>query len=62
MVKVRFKRVFNLSRHECVGVILENAQAGAGAEVDPLAAIFGAGIFGGVFDFSSTGGLVFGDG
>ena len=47
--------MLNLTNHKTVGVGLERAQAGAGAEVDALAAIQGAGVAVRVFDFAAAG-------
>lgn len=51
--------MFHIARHERVGILFEDAQAGAGAEVDALAAIVRAGMARGVFDGPPAGGLVF---
>lgn len=52
--------MFHFARHERIGVLLEDAQAGAGAEIDSLAAIHGAGIICRVFEFASAGSFIFG--
>ena len=52
--------VFDLAGHEWIGVLLEDAQTGAGAEIDPLAAIHSARVFGRVFQSAATGGFIFG--
>lgn len=49
----------HFARHERVRVLLEDAQAGAGAEVDPLLTIGGAGIVRRVLEFPPTDGFVF---
>ena len=51
--------VLDFSRHKRIGIPFKGAQAGAGAEIDPLAAIQGAGINGRVFQFASAGGFMF---
>ena len=51
--------VFDLAGHEWIGVLLEDAQTGAGAEIDPLAAIHGTRVFGGVVQFTSAGSFIF---
>ncbi len=53
------QRMFHLSRHKRIGVLLEDTQAGAGAEVDLLAFIFGAWKFGWVFDLPTARGFEF---
>ena len=54
--------VLDLSRHKRMGIPLKDAQAGTGAEIDPLATIHGAGIVGWVFQFAFAGGLCSGGG
>jgi hypothetical protein len=51
--------MFDFSRHKWIRVFLKNAQASAGAEIDPLTPIDGARIIGWVFEFTSAGGLIF---
>ena len=52
-------RVFDFARHERIRVPLKGAQAGARAEIDPLAAIHGARIVGRVIQFASAGSFIF---
>ena len=52
-------RVFNLARHERIRALLEDAQAGLFAKVDPLAAIDGVGIIRGVFEFAAASSFIF---
>ena len=52
--------MFHFPGHEWIRVLLEDAQAGARAEVNSLAAIDGAGVFGGVVQFTSAGSFIFG--
>jgi hypothetical protein len=47
--------MLHFARHKQIGFLLEDAQAGAGAETDLLAANHGAGIFDRVFEFASAG-------
>lgn len=54
------QRMFHLPFHKRIGVLLKDTQAGAGAEVDPLAAIICAWKFGWVFDLPAAGSFVFG--
>jgi hypothetical protein len=53
------KGMFHLTCHERVRVFFEDSQAGAGAEVDRLTAIFRVGIPGWVFEGSPTSSLMF---
>lgn len=45
--------------HERIRVLLEDAQAGARAKVNPLAAIHGTGIIRRVFEFAAAGSFEF---
>lgn len=54
-----FDRMFHFARHESIRVLLKDAQAGAGTEVDPLAAIGGAGVICQVFERAAAGRFVF---
>jgi len=47
--------MFYFTRHERIGIQIENAQAGAGAEIDPLFVIDRARIIGWVFERAATG-------
>lgn len=51
--------MFHLSCHEWIGVLLEDSQTGAGAEIDPFAVIDGAGIFGWIFEYAATDSFVY---
>ena len=51
--------MLNLASHERIRVLLEDAQAGLRAEVNPLAAIHGAGIMHWIFQFTAAGGFIF---
>lgn len=51
--------VFDIPSHKGIGILLEGTQAGPCAEIDPLAAIYGAGIVGRVFQFAPAGGFMF---
>ena len=55
-----FERMFHFTRDKRIGVLFKDTQAGAGAEVDLLAAIVGARIIHWVFQFTSAGSFVFG--
>lgn len=55
-----FDGMFHFARHEKIRILLEDTQAGVRAEIDSLAAIDGAGIFGRFFEFASAGRFVFG--
>ena len=50
--------VYDFSRHKGFGVPLEDAQAGARAKVNPLAAVRGAGIIGRIFEFAAASGFI----
>ena len=52
--------MFHLARHERIGILLEDAQAGARAEIDSFSSIQGAGIIRGIFEFASAGRFEFG--
>jgi len=52
--------MFHIASHEWIRVLFENAQAGAGAEIDTLIAIDGAGVICRVFEDASAGCFVFG--
>lgn len=54
------ERMFHLARHKGIGVLLKEAQAGAGAKVDLLTPMVNTRIFCRVFEFASAGGFVFG--
>ena len=49
--------MFYFTRHERIGIQIENAQAGAGAEIDPLAVIDRAWVLGGIFERAFAGGF-----
>jgi len=49
------QRMFHLACHECFRVLLEGAQAGAGAEIDPIPSINGAGIPCGIVQVTTAG-------
>ena len=48
--------MLHLARHERIRILFEDAQTGAGAKVNSLAAIQRAGIIGRVSEFASAGG------
>jgi hypothetical protein len=52
--------MFHIASHERIGRLLEDAQTGTRAKIDSLALIHGAGVIRQVFEFSSTGGFIFG--
>jgi len=52
--------MFHFACHERIKILLEDAQTGARAEIDPLAAIDGAGIIRGACEFASAGSFIFG--
>lgn len=52
--------MFYFASHERIRILLEDAQAGAGAEVDAFTSIHGAGIFGWIFEYPSAGSFIFG--
>ncbi len=54
-----FDGMFHLARNEWIRVLLENAQAGAGAEINPLAAIDNAGKVCRVFERASADSFIF---
>jgi len=51
--------MFHFPSHERIRILLEDTQAGAGAEINALAMIHGAGIVFGVFDDTSAGSFIF---
>jgi len=51
--------MLDLPGHEGVGILLEDAQTGTRAKVNPLTAIDGAGIIRRVFEFTAAGSFVF---
>lgn len=51
--------VFDFSSHKGIGIPLEGAQAGAGAEIDRLAAIHGAGVVSRGFQSATTSCFIF---
>ena len=51
--------MFHLARHERIGILFEDTQAGTGAEIDLLAAIHNAGIICWVFKVTSAGSFIF---
>jgi len=54
--------MLDFAHHEEIRVPLEDAQAGAGAEIDALTLIVSTGIFCGVFQFPPQAVLYSGDG
>jgi len=60
VLAISFKWVFDLAGHERIRILLEDAQAGARAEINSLAAIHGTRVFGGVVQFTSAGSFIFG--
>ena len=54
-----FKGMFDFARHEKIRILLEDAQTGAGAEIDLLATIHSAGTIRGVCKLDFAGSFVF---
>lgn len=52
-------RMFDFACHEGIRVPLEGAKAGARAEIDTLAPIYGAGVISRVFQFAAASSLIF---
>ena len=52
--------IFHLDCHERIRILFKDAQAGAGAKIDALTAIHGAGIMHGVFQYAIAGSFIFG--
>lgn len=52
--------MFHFACHERIGILLEDRQTGADAEIDSLAVIYGAGIFCRIFEFASASSFIFG--
>lgn len=51
--------VFDFPSHEGIRPPLKGAQAGAGAEIDTLTAIRGAGVVSRIFQLTAASGLIF---
>ena len=55
-----FEWMFHFACHKRVRIFFKDTMAGAGAEVESLAAIDGAWLIGRVIEFAPTGSFVFG--
>ena len=58
-ILISLEGMLHFACNEWIGILLKDAQAGAGAEVDPLAAMDGTGKSCRIFQFAATDGLVF---
>jgi hypothetical protein len=59
LMLIFLNRVFHFASHEWIWILLEDAQACAGTEIDSFAVIDGAGVTGYVSECAATGSFIY---